>query len=160
MRTPIPICNCALVPIQIFTRVGEISSSQSYNTFVQVHRLNKVRALQLNGILQNTIAHFLSIVRLLGTLWPSRSPSLPIFPVQPTHSWTQHTNHTTLDQTDANGTVRIAIQCIARVLRITLQPDVIERYDLRLFQTRFARSDTVSWEANNSFYGEVIAVNW
>lgn len=85
--------------------------------------------IELNSILQYTIPHTLS-VRIRSRI--IRRRRLPVRPVQPPHPRSQHRKYPPSNQTKTDRPIRVAIQRLPRILRITLQPNMIPRDDLRL----------------------------
>lgn len=114
----------------------------------------KVWHLQLYSILHDPVPYRLPVIISIRASM-IRLPIFPIRPVQPPHARAQDSKYPTRQQTDTDWPVCIAIQRPVWILRISFQPDVIERNDLGLFETWFAGGDTVTGKTDDSFYSDM-----
>lgn len=77
--------------------------------------------------------------------------TIPLPPLEQSHSRIQHSNNPTCDQAHADGTIRVAVEGLPRVIRIAFNPDMIEGDDLRRSWAGLARDDLITGKTDNPF---------
>lgn len=79
--------------------------------------------------------------------------TIPLPPLEQSHTRIQHGDNPARDQAHADGTIGVAVEGLAGVIRIAFDPDMIKGNDLRRSRTGFARDDLIAGKGNDSFDG-------
>lgn len=119
-----------------------------------------LRSFQLDSLLQHPLPDILAIILPKSVILITfNNPLLPILPVEPPKLRPQHGNHSARNETNAHRPIRITVKRLLRILRITLQPDMIERHNLRRLHARFTSRNPITGETDNPLDGGVFRMS-